>query len=184
MTLDKTDTEDTVALYSNNFIFRKEIIHELTDYDSHQRNAMAYQDYDNLSPYLQAYLTSRFGDEAKSNGAYVIIDKAIDEYRSVDIFMPRRSRIENSYDNIQFGVQYNEKSESACFDSSLVNDNELNSLYSSMFLRQREPCKRTSIFMHSRLKIVVLMSLSNIKCRQSGNIQIMIQPTISSLITI
>ena len=77
VTLDKTDTENTVALYSNNFIFRKEIIHELTDYDSHQRNAMAYQDYDNLSPYLQAYLTSRFGDEVKSNGAYVIMDNAI-----------------------------------------------------------------------------------------------------------
>lgn len=139
VTLDKTDTEDTVALYSNNFIFRKEIIHELTDYDSHQRNAMAYQDYDNLSPYLQAYLTSRFGDEVKSNGAYVIMDKAIDEYRSVDVFMPRRSRIENSYNNIQFGVQYDEKSESACFDSSLVNDNELNSLYSSMV----SPSERT-----------------------------------------
>lgn len=139
VTLDKTDTEDTVALYSNNFVFRKEIIHELTDYDSHQRNAMAYQDYDNLSPYLQAYLTSRFGDEVKSNGAYVIMDKAIDEYRSVDVFMPRRSRIENSYNNIQFGVQYDEKSESACFDSSLVNDNELNSLYSSMV----SPSERT-----------------------------------------
>lgn len=139
VTLDKTDTEDTVALYSNNFVFRKEIVHELTDYDSHQKNAMVYQDYDNLSPYLQAYLTSRFGDEAKSNGAYVIIDKAIDEYRSVDVFMPRRSRIENSYNNIQFGVQYDEKSESACFDSSLVNDNELNSLYSSMV----SPSERT-----------------------------------------
>ena len=100
---------------------------------------MAYQDYDNLSPYLQAYLTSRFGDEVKSNGAYVIMDKAIDEYRSVDVFMPRRSRIENSYNNIQFGVQYDEKSESACFDSSLVNDNELNSLYSSMV----SPSERT-----------------------------------------
>lgn len=139
VTLDKTDTEDTVALYSNNFIFRKEIIHELTDYDSHQNNAMVYQDYDNLSPYLQAYLTSRFGDEAKNSGAYVVMDKAINEYRSVDVFMPRRKSIEDSYKNIQFGVQYDEKSESACFDSSLVNDNELNSLYSSMV----SPSERT-----------------------------------------
>lgn len=139
VTLDKTDTEDTVALYSNNFVFRKEIIHELTDYDSHQRNAMVYQDYDNLSPYLQAYLTSRFGDEAKNSGAYVVMNKEIDEYRSVDSFMPRRTSVENSYKNIQFGVQYDDSSESACFDSSLINDNELNPLYSSMV----SPSERT-----------------------------------------
>ena len=139
VTLDKTDTEDTVALYSDNFVFRKEIIHELTDYDSHQRNAMVYQDYDNLSPYLQAYLTSRFGDEAKNSGAYVILDKAIDDYRDIDEFMPRKISDKDSYKNLQFGVQYDNTSESACFDSSLINDNELNPLYSSMV----SPSERT-----------------------------------------
>lgn len=139
VTLDKTDTKDTVALYSDNFVFRKDIIHELTDYDSHQRNAMVYQDYDNLSPYLQAYLTSRFGDEAKNSGAYVILDKAIDDYRDIDEFMPRKISDKDSYKNLQFGVQYDNTSESACFDSSLINDNELNPLYSSMV----SPSERT-----------------------------------------
>lgn len=132
VTLDKTDTEDTVALYSDNFVFRKEIVHELTDYDSHQKNAMVYQDYDNLSPYLQAYMTNRFGDEAKNSGAYVIMDKAIDQYRDIDEFMPRKIDTKYSYKDLQFGVQYDNKEESACFDSSFVNDNELNPLYSSM----------------------------------------------------
>lgn len=136
VTLDKTDTEDTVALYSNNFVFRKELVHGLTDYDYHQKNAMVYQDYDNLSPYLQAYMTSRFGDEAKKYGAYVVLDKAIDTYRSVDEFMPRKSKVKNGYEDhyyyTYFGLVFEDESESACFDSSLVNDNELNPLYSSM----------------------------------------------------
>ncbi|MEE3405476.1 MAG: hypothetical protein VZR73_15475, partial [Acutalibacteraceae bacterium] len=100
VTLDKDNGLDqnrtTEGLYYANFVFRKKLVHELSEGSDNIDNGLVYQDIDKLSPYLQSYMKKRFGDSIC--GAYVCVadvysypntDADINNfYRQPDTFIP------------------------------------------------------------------------------------------------
>lgn len=123
VTLDK---QEQGGVFSADFVFRSAILHEITG-STNLDNMMMYQDFNLLSPYLQNYMVERFGDEIKKYGAYVVMKYG----RQTDGFIPGEM------------VTWDESNEQAVkeqlpglygtfFDESLVDDDDINPVYSSM----------------------------------------------------
>ncbi|MBQ3664570.1 MAG: hypothetical protein II919_00510 [Lachnospiraceae bacterium] len=111
VTLDKDNGLDqnrtTEGLYYSNFVFRKKLVHEMSEGSDNEDNGLVYQDINNLSPYLQSYMKKRFGNDIC--GAYVCLadiheygydqrDGSFkDFFRQPDTFLPDGLRTENQF---------------------------------------------------------------------------------------
>ncbi|MGN0497937.1 MAG: hypothetical protein ACI4F6_02535, partial [Acutalibacteraceae bacterium] len=125
VTLDK---QENGGLFSADFAFRSDLLKEITAKDN-SLNGLMYQDYDLLSPYLQRYMVSRFGDDIKNYGAYVVL---FDE-RSTSRFMPGRRTADEDE------TQYHAGIDGSFNNADLVKDTEINQIYSQMVA----PAQRT-----------------------------------------
>lgn len=153
VTLDK---QQGGGLFAADFAFRSDIIHEMTD-GVHFDNHLMYQEYDLLSPYLQKYMVSRFGEDIKNYGAYVVMTGG----RQCDEFVP--------------GEKYNTDDpqkdfklpglEGTFFDKSLVDDVNINPIYSSIIVpSERTICSDYNIYAQQveKSSIAELYSMSAI----------------------
>lgn len=145
VTLDNTENG---GLFAPDFVFRSKLIQTITG-NYNQENGFAYQNFELLSPYLQSYMLERFGEEIKNYGAYVMLDKGANFYRSVDEYFPyklvpkdieteNKTEEETEKERIsQYLGCYYENYES----SGLIKDIELDELYSSMISPENRTIK-------------------------------------------
>ncbi|MBQ8133838.1 MAG: hypothetical protein IJ192_05480 [Clostridia bacterium] len=149
ITLDKN--QDT-GVFSAAFPYRSRLSTEVADstidLDTNTENVglnrnldnlLVYQDYNLLSPYLQEYLVSHFGEEIKNQGAYVVLD--YDDERnsrpSATTFVPAEmvSGDENDYADTD---EYNREMDKlpglrgTFFNYEFLKGKEVNSLYSAL----------------------------------------------------
>lgn len=133
ITLDK---DDETGMFNYQFPFRSDLYHSY-GIPNNQQNGLAYQEFDLLSPYLQAYMTEHFGEDIKNYGAYVMLNIGTSAYRSPDEYFPGKMDenggylSENGY--YSFGCTDNYE------DASLINDDNINALYASAYA----PSERT-----------------------------------------
>lgn len=119
VTLDK---QENGGLFSADFVFRSDLIHEISEAITHEDNGMVYQDYEFLSPYLQKYMVSRFGEEIKNYGAYVVLCN----YRTSDSYMPGHLSSDDDDNGYHPGL-------AGSFENKeLVDDIDINPIYSQM----------------------------------------------------
>lgn len=120
VTLDK---KQNGGLFAGDFAFRSNTIHEISVSASNLDNMLMYQDYDMLSPYLQNYMVSRFGDDIKNYGAYVVKTGN----RSEDEYIPG-----TKYDSSASVKPEIPGAPGTFFSTELVDDVELNPVYTEM----------------------------------------------------
>lgn len=98
VTLDKSSNFDhnknceSEGLFYGNFVFRRKLAHEESEWSFNGNNLMMYTEFDNLSDFLKSYFRFRFPYmDTESAGAYVVVDGDIKsnlESRSGDSFVP------------------------------------------------------------------------------------------------
>lgn len=128
VTLDKNEES---GLFSANFPYRSKLMHQITN-GNNDDNGLMYQDYNELSPYLQNYMEEKFGEDIKNYGAYVVIKGN----RYKDDFVPGEMVDVNNVDEESLPGRhlmpsYSDEYYTTFYDETLIND-EINSIYSSM----------------------------------------------------
>ena len=144
VTLDK---DKDIGVFSANFPYRSNLSTEVADsyidldtntedvtLNKNLDNLLVYQDFKELSPYLQSYMVSHFGEQIKNQGAYVVLSSSRPLATS---FVPSKIVSENVEDYPTEEDYNNEMDKLPGLRGTFFGDNflkgkEVNSLYSAL----------------------------------------------------